>query len=631
MSFRNQWTIFCAQAPHPPHGVPAGFDETGRIVVELAKLTEAEIADVDPVLAVWSDITAYVIDADWMAGTTDTAESRWPVGQLVVNTMSLEPVIGHFRHPDQATRLAPGSLIRVGMNYPDEDVWLPWFTGIIDRFDTDPTPGPETWRITAYDVLYYASGWRSQEDEPPSTVGGITGAAALAEIWDAIEFPFETLTPTVAAVTVAAFEIRDPVLALVHRVADSCGGRVWANEAGQVVVGEWNDFGPGPTIPIIEANSHTPGQVFGVWRWSSARQRVATWLRVADPAGEETRILVDDSLQARAGDREDAAGWPKLDLLFDGGASVAGALLTDAASRHGYELGIDFVDVDTAQLQNRVYSDGAAFGLLRDYTVPGRVLIYPDYDRGGDVIQFMDCAMMGVRKRVTRVNAYWRMTGRYYPKLLEVVAVEPPADCTLVLSEPFDNLDAWFNLFASSIGTGRHGTGVQIGNAGSIWYNIADADESEYVTIGFAYKNPLSAPPFIVQLRANVPAPPATPTGTSHLTVTCTTAGAIEVRRGTSAGTILATSAAGVIAAATWQYIEIRFRLNDTIGFVIVRVDEAEVINVTSVDTFNGGTKTVIDAVALAHSGSTGTTDYDDLYLSTGPDCVFLGDHEVPS
>jgi hypothetical protein len=112
------------------------------------------------------------------------------------------------------------------------------------------------------------------------------------------------------------------------------------------------------------------------------------------------------------------------------------------------------------------------------------------------------------------------------------------------------------------------------------------------------------------------------------VSLTVTTGGAIEVRRGNFAGTVIGTSTTGVITAATWKYVEVQAKLHDTTGTVIVRVDGTERINLPTVDTKNAGTKTVFDAVIIASSSGV-TSLFDDLYVATGAGQAFLGDTPI--
>ena len=113
---------------------------------------------------------------------------------------------------------------------------------------------------------------------------------------------------------------------------------------------------------------------------------------------------------------------------------------------------------------------------------------------------------------------------------------------------------------------------------------------------------------------------------TAHLTFLCLVTGAIEVRRGsTTVGPVIGTSAAAVLTANAWNYIEIRARVHDTAGHVYVRVNGADVLTLDPVDTKQGGTKTVVDTVRIGNNDDV-VTLYDDLYLRTGGGEAFLGD-----
>lgn len=110
---------------------------------------------------------------------------------------------------------------------------------------------------------------------------------------------------------------------------------------------------------------------------------------------------------------------------------------------------------------------------------------------------------------------------------------------------------------------------------------------------------------------------------TNHLMLRSNANGSIDVCRSvTNNAGALATSATGVILNNTWHYIEVYARINDTTGQVIVKVDNNEVINVTNVDTRNGGTG-IITGLGPLHSSSNGAPsdyigsqqDYDDWYI----------------
>jgi len=112
----------------------------------------------------------------------------------------------------------------------------------------------------------------------------------------------------------------------------------------------------------------------------------------------------------------------------------------------------------------------------------------------------------------------------------------------------------------------------------------------------------------------------------AHLTLIYLSTGAFELRRGTSAGTIIATSAI-VLQVNTWGYVEMSAIVSDTVGAVTVRLNGTAVITLTGADTKNAGTSTNLDAISLVQF-----MNYDDLYVCDGTGSVnngFLGDVRV--
>jgi hypothetical protein len=199
----------------------------------------------------------------------------------------------------------------------------------------------------------------------------------------------------------------------------------------------------------------------------------------------------------------------------------------------------------------------------------------------------------------------------------------------VVLSESFNNLtDApWLNPSSLTIvAGGRTGTCAQVQFGGGGNYFIPSANESDYVTWGFAWKvsavGSIAIP--IVSMRSDS-------NGTQHLTFMLTTAGAIEVRRGSTTGTVIGTTAAtGLVTANTWAFIEFRARLHDTLGFVIIRVNGTEQLNLPATqDTKNGGGKTTIDTLTL-NNVNTITSLFDDMYAATGSGETFKGEPPWP-
>lgn len=105
---------------------------------------------------------------------------------------------------------------------------------------------------------------------------------------------------------------------------------------------------------------------------------------------------------------------------------------------------------------------------------------------------------------------------------------------------------------------------------------------------------------------------------TTHLTVYVTSTGALTVYRGTKAGTLLGTSAAGVIAAATWGYIELHAIIDNAAGEFELRVDGVNVLSAAAIDTQNGGTATVTVFAFNRSNAASNFSFIDDVYCVTG-------------
>lgn len=120
---------------------------------------------------------------------------------------------------------------------------------------------------------------------------------------------------------------------------------------------------------------------------------------------------------------------------------------------------------------------------------------------------------------------------------------------------------------------------------------------------------------------------------TEHVSLSLNAAGFFEVRRGaTSAttGTLLGTSTSS-FSGNTWYYIELMVTISDASGVVQLFVDGVEQINLSSVDTKNGG-NTSVDRFYFPG----GSLFYiDDLYWAdtTGasPNNTFQGDIQIES
>lgn len=118
---------------------------------------------------------------------------------------------------------------------------------------------------------------------------------------------------------------------------------------------------------------------------------------------------------------------------------------------------------------------------------------------------------------------------------------------------------------------------------------------------------------------------------TLHVTIATLPDGSIRAYRGnTSTGTVLGTSAPGVITAATYIHIEAEVVIHDSTGSVQVRLNgnTTPVLNLTNVDTRNAGTSGVVSLFQLdGLVGGGGSVDICDFITRTG--AGFLGDKRV--
>lgn len=116
-----------------------------------------------------------------------------------------------------------------------------------------------------------------------------------------------------------------------------------------------------------------------------------------------------------------------------------------------------------------------------------------------------------------------------------------------------------------------------------------------------------------------------------HLNIHLTTAGAVGVKRGTTA---LAVTADGVVTDGVWYYVEVYAKISDTAGEVQVRLDGTPIIDLDGspvVDTRDGN-EGIIDCVYLATPATLADAYFDDLYIcddAGSRNNGFLGDIRV--
>jgi hypothetical protein len=192
-----------------------------------------------------------------------------------------------------------------------------------------------------------------------------------------------------------------------------------------------------------------------------------------------------------------------------------------------------------------------------------------------------------------------------------------------VLLENFTSVADW-GAGISSVAGGRTGNAGQVSGSSTAAYTIGAPNESAVLTIGFAYKvNTLAAARTFLTLASDSGV-------ANHTTFQVNTDGSLVARLGSAVGTALGTTAAGLITINTWYYLEAQVVLHDTTGTLKLRLNGTTVLDLAGIDTKFGGTKTVFDTVRLAGGGSGATSNFDDLYITTGPGAPFKGDITVP-
>ena len=189
---------------------------------------------------------------------------------------------------------------------------------------------------------------------------------------------------------------------------------------------------------------------------------------------------------------------------------------------------------------------------------------------------------------------------------------------TVVLGEDFESYTEWVTSGTITSVAGKNGLGVRLGSSNSsMTYSFVGSNESNTITVGFYYQvASISAAQIMLTLKSDA-------TSTNHLVLSVIPTGILELRRGYP-GTVIATSAAGIIAINTWYFIEIQAKLHDTTGFATVRLNGVDVISFPAGDTKNAGSKTTFDSISINVVSTTAI--YDDCYAVTGTDGTFKGE-----
>lgn len=126
----------------------------------------------------------------------------------------------------------------------------------------------------------------------------------------------------------------------------------------------------------------------------------------------------------------------------------------------------------------------------------------------------------------------------------------------------------------------------------------------------------------------------ATTSRTSPITqvdIRVTSDGALQATRN---GTILGTTSPFLVTFGSWNYLEVKTFINNSTGYVIIRLNGAVFLNITGLDTQNTGNN-YVNMVRFQPFASTGTYNFklDDIYIldDTGPspNNNFLGECRV--
>jgi hypothetical protein len=118
---------------------------------------------------------------------------------------------------------------------------------------------------------------------------------------------------------------------------------------------------------------------------------------------------------------------------------------------------------------------------------------------------------------------------------------------------------------------------------------------------------------------------------TMQVTMGTTGSGALNVYRGdfNAGGTLLGTTANGVLSLNVWYFIELKTTINNTTGAYEVRLNGVNVLSGSGADT-QAGTNAYVNMISVG-SGN-GAVSFDDLYVCDGAgglNDTFLGDVRV--
>lgn len=204
---------------------------------------------------------------------------------------------------------------------------------------------------------------------------------------------------------------------------------------------------------------------------------------------------------------------------------------------------------------------------------------------------------------------------------------------SLIFMDGFDDnltADKWTVLSATAIAPGRTLNGLFISSGGvakTATRAFSSTDSHATMFFGFAMSVSVLTASSFLSIRGDN-------NTIDHLSFEILATAAIQVRRG-SGGPILGTTAPNIftVGLTDFFFYEIKTVLSDTIGEVQIRVNGVTVLNLTGIDTKNGGVGTVFDGFNFVR-GSGGVLEYtiDDIHVMNGAGAVnntFIGDCSV--
>lgn len=344
-------------------GVPVDRSSAWRLIVQIAPINDTNVSGATQ--PVWFDVTGAMIDCTWQKGDADV-ESRAGIGSasyrfnssIIATCGAGDPLTNVVAVND---RLGAGCLIRHGYRRNSDGLWRPLFTGYIDVIveDWEANLPMRVLDVTAFDTLWHVAGFRA-----PVTYGtlGTTANAAFSALLSATDWPFDsgafTADPAIGG------ESAQAPLPLLHKIADSAAGYVFAANNGSCLQQSWSARGiPTPRWYIVDAYSYVAAGApygFPTWadtilatrmRWINSTDRLiyraaATSTKVA---GTAVGLAISPALSVRYRNRNDRPGWPKTDLLNTtyAGAGTGQIEVDNVAERNQDPTRCDYVTFDT--------------------------------------------------------------------------------------------------------------------------------------------------------------------------------------------------------------------------------------------------------------------------------------------